>query len=1403
MSGFTFQTLTASVTPGNDFQTMLSHQADLAALQATLSSKLGSKKEQAAALTLLEKLQQQTPASEFAQLLPPLTLDLAALTHDAKFVKIVLPLFTKTLSADGVSPVVLGGFLQPLLSAIEATPGGKWKVKVFALQALSESNLLEKLATTKQIQPAMARLVQTLVACSKEVRAEITGLAKKLLASIGSSIVKCAEIKGEMAEKLIGCLQNPALARPVLTKIVNTTFLSQIDAASFALLFPIVLRALKEKQFESKKYGLMICASAVVLLNDAVTVLNSATGGKDGSYLDTLLPMLKDLCMDPGFEIQRESAKALAAIGQEMPEVLEKNLLPWVLAKLSTDDGSCGGGSETSASDRSAAAYCLAETLQLSPDAKLIDRVLADIVRPRCLGKDASSAQKRGAFQLIANMAKKVDGFERRCLNANSEDSAFSWALAGLRDASCAEDAFAGASSIIYEYGQRGCDSLLPALTDALISFEPEYRPLVMTLLRQLIVRSAEGRKYGTDMMTDENITPATRHLFAVLLQITRVDPEAELRRQSGKVLEEQVQSLTKAKKETRASLVKVLAELKCSVGDSIFAQRRRAVAEHTIAEKTKDDAAFAEEVETAAQGASKKILREIDWTGTVSSTKVVAGEAALLVKGVKHEGGDGEADSDPLSFGWTDLEKKTRVALEKLDVFPLEAVVSAVLENTTLDSALTALKAGVPSFSDENNGVPSAVEAALTSVYEHYEPLCNDSGLKMSDDVLCHVNNLMLMYGGGHLLLKDTTLQLCKFKRYGVVGRNGTGKTTLMNLIAKKGVPGIPEGMTSIYVKPEVLDACMDWTCKKFLSGEVEEAKAEGILAPAFAQDAEKALADKSFSDTFFDSVLEKVLFPPELRNSTIAELSGGWRMRLLIAGSMLKRADVLLLDEPTNHLDFLAVNWLCDYLQTIESAVMVISHDPFFLNRVCTDVINYNKGKLVYYEGNFDAFTKRMGISAADAEALLAGQVGVSEDGGVERAAGAGNGPAGRVAAKDDEPASPTSSAGGPESTFAPSDSGEESPSGSVASSFASSSGQETGTEDAATASKAGGSGMGSSSDKKAKIVFPIPGKVKGLTSLAKPVLEINNLTYAYTEEKGDVIKGVSSKVTMNSRIHIRGPNGAGKTTFMNLICGEVHPNASACQQKGEVARHRNCRLAYMAQQHMHHMKEFMETSPYIYIQKRYVNGYDQALQERLLSCADDKELEDRKARAKQHGKYGNMLKNLVGRQLRGKEFYYEAEWENLTDSKQNTWINMDDMRKLGCESFALAYDSRAAVGEDVRPLTQREIVKHLEQFGITEELALNRNIGMFSAGQKSKVSLAAAFWIRPHLVALDEPTNYIDLETLEALTMALQRFKGGVICISHCENFASQVCNETWTLEKGALTITKSEKEKPSKK
>merc|ERR1719230_1868536 len=117
---------------------------------------------------------------------------------------------------------------------------------------------------------------------------------------------------------------------------------------------------------------------------------------------------------------------------------------------------------------------------------------------------------------------------------------------------------------------------------------------------------------------------------------------------------------------------------------------------------------------------------------------------------------------------------------------------------------------------------------------------------------------------------------------------------------------------------------------------------------------------------------------FPERMLEEPVAELSTGWRMRLTLAVSMLKNADIVLLDEPTNHLDEESVEWLSDYLVSLKKAsVMVISHEPKFLNKVCTNIIAYKDKQLHYTEGNFDAFIAAKGIKADDIEALLSGNL------------------------------------------------------------------------------------------------------------------------------------------------------------------------------------------------------------------------------------------------------------------------------------------------------------------------------------------------------------------------------------------------------------------------------------------
>ena len=139
---------------------------------------------------------------------------------------------------------------------------------------------------------------------------------------------------------------------------------------------------------------------------------------------------------------------------------------------------------------------------------------------------------------------------------------------------------------------------------------------------------------------------------------------------------------------------------------------------------------------------------------------------------------------------------------------------------------------------------------------------------------------------------------------------------------------------------------------------------------------------------------------------------------------------------------------------------------------------------------------------------------------------------------------------------------------------------------------------------------------------------------------------------------------------------------------------------------------------------------------------------------------------------------------KWEGTDDTKQNTFETLLKLRQLGAEGQASACNLRlaaTAAGVDTRVCSRREIVNHVAQFGIDEEMCCNRLIGSFSAGQKSKLALACSTWTRPHLMALDEPTNYLDLETVEALARALRNFRGGVLVVTHSVDFIRKVCNE----------------------
>jgi elongation factor 3 len=327
--------------------------------------------------------------------------------------------------------------------------------------------------------------------------------------------------------------------------------------------------------------------------------------------------------------------------------------------------------------------------------------------------------------------------------------------------------------------------------------------------------------------------------------------------------------------------------------------------------------------------------------------------------------------------------------------------------------------------------------------------------------------------------------------------------------------------------------------------------------------------------------------------------------------------------------------------------------------------------------------------------------------------------------------------------------------------------------------------------------KLSFPIPGTMEGVKSGSKTVLEAKNVSFRFGKDKDYLVADVSAKLSLSSRVAICGRNGCGKSTFMTLLCSEASPSESKDGNFGEVWRHCNLRMAYMKQDHLKSLGPFFDTSPFVYLTDRFKHGYDGDLQKRLCEPEDDEEAERRVKLAKEYGKYGNEVEELVSRTKLGSQLAYEVRWKGLDDPKQNTIEPISKLKAMGLDKVVIACDERIAakaIGLDQRPLTRREVVRHCEAFGIDEEMCCNRQIRGFSAGQKVRLSLAAMFWTKPHLIAIDEPTNYLDVETVEALAKALMTFRGGIVMIEPKSDFVERICNEKWHLENGSITVEK---------
>jgi ATP-binding cassette subfamily F protein 3 len=237
----------------------------------------------------------------------------------------------------------------------------------------------------------------------------------------------------------------------------------------------------------------------------------------------------------------------------------------------------------------------------------------------------------------------------------------------------------------------------------------------------------------------------------------------------------------------------------------------------------------------------------------------------------------------------------------------------------------------------------------------------------------------------GGHTLFEHLDLTIHSGQRVGLVGRNGVGKSSLFallrgKLLAEVGDVRMPPRWRIAYLAQETEPSersALDWA----LDGDRELRRVEHELRAAEARDDNDALA---YLYTRFDDlggysaaaraaeILSGLGFAAADHARAYREFSGGWRIRLNLAQTLMAPAELLLLDEPTNHLDLDAMLWLESHLRRFAGTLLVIAHDREFLDAVTTHTVHLEQGRATQYRGNYSAFERQRGEVLARQAAL-----------------------------------------------------------------------------------------------------------------------------------------------------------------------------------------------------------------------------------------------------------------------------------------------------------------------------------------------------------------------------------------------------------------------------------------------
>ncbi|XP_061417500.1 LOW QUALITY PROTEIN: ATP-binding cassette sub-family F member 1 [Lethenteron reissneri] len=407
-----------------------------------------------------------------------------------------------------------------------------------------------------------------------------------------------------------------------------------------------------------------------------------------------------------------------------------------------------------------------------------------------------------------------------------------------------------------------------------------------------------------------------------------------------------------------------------------------------------------------------------------------------------------------------------------------------------------------------------------------------------------------------GKELFVNAELNIVAGRRYGLVGPNGKGKTTLLKHISNRAL-NIPPNIDVLLCEQEVV-ADSTPAVQAVLRADVRRA--------VLLQEESKLQARLESGDDSVGPRLEKVIeelramgadaaeakarrilaglgFTPEMQGRPTKKFSGGWRMRVSLARALFMEPTLLMLDEPTNHLDLNAVIWLNNYLLTWRKTLLIVSHDQSFLDDVCTDIVHLDYQKLFYYRGNYLTFKKMYVQKQKELQKLYdkqerrlkelkAGGKSTKQAEKQTKEALTRKQQKGRTGKKEEE--------GAPQGLLA------------------------------------------RPREYTVKFTFPNP------PPLSPPILGLHGVDFGY-EGHPLLFKNVDFGLDLESRISIVGPNGVGKSTLLGLLTAALEPN------KGERRKNHRLKIGFFNQQYADQLA--MEETATEYLQRCFNLPYQEA--------------------------------------------------------------------------------------------------------------------------------------------------------------------------------------------------------------